>query len=347
MKKKMLSMLVASMVMLSMVACGTKGSTNLKSESGIGNTSNDAEQQNSVKDTDVYHIGIIQHVEHPSLNQIRETIIEEVRAQGYGEDKVVFEYVNANGEVSLLPTIYQNLISNGVDMLIPIATPTAQAAMAATTSIPIIFSAVSSPVESGLVPAMDQTTGNITGVADAIPVEEIIRLATELTPDVKSFGFLYNSSEVNSITNIQKAKEYCDSNGIAYKEATITSTADLQQAASSLVSEVDAFFTPNDNMVASAMPTYVQVANDSYVPMYVGADSMVADGGLATVGIDYGVLGRQTGAMAVRIMNGEAITDNPVEAIADYAKIINQATAKHLGIEISKELLDTFVIIGN
>lgn len=157
---------------------------------------------------------------------------------------------------------------------------------------------------------------------------------------------MYNSSEVNSSTGIKRAKAYCDENDIEYKEATITGTADIQQAATSLVGEVDAFFTPNDNTVASAMPTYLQVAMDASIPTYVGADSMVNDGALATVGIDYTILGKQTAEMVARIVDGETIEENNVEQVAEYAKMINLKTAEGLKLEISDKLMKQFVILG-
>ncbi|MEQ8174632.1 MAG: ABC transporter substrate-binding protein [Syntrophomonadaceae bacterium] len=293
----------------------------------------------------VYKIGIVQPMDHPSLNQIRETIIAELKAQGMG-DKVEIVTKNANGDMNLLPSIMQELINSNVDMIVPIATPAAQAAKGTTKTVPIVFSAVSNPVEAGLVTSFDATTGNITGVSNSIPIEDIFKLAATVTPNAKTFGFVYNSSEINSTSGIKKAKEYCDKNGIKYKEATITGTADVQQAASSLVGSIDAFFTPNDNTVASAMAVYVKVATDAKLPIYAGADSMVKDGALATVGIDYTKLGKQTAAMIIRIVNGGTIKDNHVEQVAEYANMINMGTANKLGLSISDELKQKFVILG-
>lgn len=299
----------------------------------------------SVVKTEVYTIGIVQPMDHPSLNQIRDTIVSEIHTQGLG-DKVEITLQNANGDMNLLQSIMQNLVGEGVDMIVPIATPSAQAAVSATSQIPIIFSAVSNPVEAGLVKSFTETTGNITGVSNSIPVADIFELSRLLTPEVKTYGLIYNSSEINSSAGIEKAKTYCDENGIAFKEASITGTADLHQAVSSLIGEVDAFFTPNDNTVASAMATYVQIASDAGVPIYVGADSMVKDGGLATVGIDYTVLGKQTAMMIIRIIEGESIGDNPVETVSEYAKIINMGIAEKLNINIPAELEGEFVIVG-
>jgi len=293
----------------------------------------------------VFKIGIVQPMDHPSLNQIRETIVSELKAQGMS-DKVEIITKNANGDMNLLPSIMQELVNDKVDMIVPIATPAAQAAKASTTTIPIVFSAISNPVAAGLVTSFEETTGNITGVSNSIPIEDIFKLAGTLTPQAKTFGFVYNSSEINSTSGITKAKAYCDKNGIKYKEATITATADLQQAASSLVGQVNAFFTPNDNTVASAMAIYVQVATDAKLPIYAGADSMVKDGALATVGIDYTKLGKQTAAMIIRIFNGQTIKENHVEQVAEYANMINMNTANKLGITIPNELKDKFVILS-
>lgn len=294
---------------------------------------------------EVYKIGIVQPMDHPSLNQIRDTIVSELQAQGLG-DMVEITLQNANGDMNLLQSIMQNLVGDGVDMIVPIATPSAQAAMSATNEIPIVFSAVSNPIEAGLVKSFTETTGNITGVSNSIPVADIFELSRILTPEVETYGFIYNSSEINSAASIEKAKAYCDKNAITYKEVSITGTADLHQAVSSLVDEVDAFFTPNDNTVASAMATYVQIAAEAGIPIYVGADSMVKDGGLATVGIDYTVLGKQTAMMIKRIIDGEKISNNPVEQVAEYAKIINMSITEKLNITIPAELEGEFVIVG-
>ncbi len=320
--KKMIKLMLLVMVMLgTLVACSSK------------------------KDNGKYTIAIVQPVEHPSLNTIRESIVNALNEKGIS-DNIEIIYKNAGGDASILPTIMQSLVNDNVDMIVPIATGTAQSALATTTSIPIVFSAVSDPILAGLVTDLNATTGNITGVSDAIAIEEIFKLALELTPNVKTFGFIYNSSEINSIAGIERAKAFCDANGLLYKEATITSTGDLQQAAQSLVDSVDAFFTPIDNTVASAMPTYIEVANKAKLPVYVSADSMVADGGLATVGIDYTILGKQTAELIYRIQQGENISDNPVEVVSEYAKMINKNTANALGIELTDSLLETYVVIG-
>ena len=319
--KKLLTLLLAATLTLSLYGCSGGANDKLK-------------------------IGIVQPMDHPSLNEIRDTIVSELAAQGYDDSNTEIILKNGNGDASVLPSIFNGLISDGVDILVPIATGSAQVAASATTEIPIVFSAVSNPIEAGLVESFDKTDKNITGVSNSIAVEDIFALAQKLTPDAKTFGFIYNTGEINSTVGIERAKEYCDANGLSYKEATIAGTADLQQAVASIANDVDAFFTPNDNTVASAMPTYVQLATDAGKPIYCGADSMVKDGGFATVGIDYTVLGKQTAAMVVRVIKGEKISDIPVEAISEYANMINVKTAEALNIPISDDVKSTFVLFG-
>lgn len=297
---------------------------------------------------DKIKIAVVQPMEHPSLNEIRDTIISELKASEFG-DRIEVIDKNGNGDVSLLPSIMQSLIGDGVDMIIPIATPTSQAAASATTTIPVIFSACSDPVAAGIVTALDKTDANVTGISDAIEVSQIFELAKELTPDAKVFGLVYNKSEANSAANVERAKKYCDENGIKYKEAVANTTADIQQAASSIANEVDAFFTPDDNTVASSMAVYTQITDSAKKPIYAGADSMVKDGAFATVGINYVTLGKQTAEMAVRVLSGEKISDNPVEKINDVARMINKDKADVLGIEISEDLVndESIVFIGN
>lgn len=289
-------------------------------------------------------IGIIQPVEHPSLNQIREYIIKGLEEQGL-KDKVEITYKDAQGDPSNINTIVSQFVGDEMDVIVPIGTGVAQSAVAATKDIPVIFAAASYPVEAGLVKDENKPEANVTGVSDAIDVKQIFELANELTPEAKTFGFIYNTGEVNSAAAIEKAKEYCDANGIAYVEATITNSSELLQAAQSLVGKVDAIFTPTDNTVASAMPVLAAEANKAGIPVYTGADSMVADGGFATVGVDYTVLGRQVADMVKRVIEGEEIANIPVETLKEYSKIVNPTTAEQIGIKLTEEQLKGIKLI--
>jgi putative ABC transport system substrate-binding protein len=308
---------------------------------------NEPEDNEEVQETDAdktIKIGIIQPIEHPSLNQIREAVIEGLEEEGL-KDMVEITYKDAQGDPSNINTIISQFVGDEMNIIVPIATSPAQSAAAATKDIPVVFAAVSYPVEAGLVTDTSNPEANITGVSDAIDVNEIFDLAKTLTPDVDTFGFIYNSGEVNSVSAIEMAKKYCDDNGLEYVESTITNSSELLQATQSLVGKVDAIFTPTDNTVASAMPILSAEAIKSGIPVYTGADSMVGDGGLATVGVDYTLLGKQVANMVKRIIDGEEISNIPVETLKEYTKVINIKTANELGLEISEDLLKEFQVI--
>lgn len=277
-------------------------------------------------------IGIVQIVEHPSLDTIRESFIEGLKAEGYVEGQNIrIDYQNAQNDQSNLNAICKKFVGNKVDMIVAIATPSAQAAAAATTDIPIIFSAVTDPIAAGLVADGTKPEGNITGTSDAIPVDQVFELAKSLTPDVKTFGFLYTASEVNSKSVVDQAKAIAPEFGYAYEEMTITNTSELAQAASALVGKVDAIYTPIDNSIASAMPVLAEIGKTAGIPVYVGADSMVADGGYATVGINYEDLGVKTAQMAAEVLGGKPIAEVPVATLDNFQKIINKTTAEIIG----------------
>lgn len=283
-------------------------------------------------------IGIVQIVEHTSLDMIRESLVEELGAKGLVDGQnVKIDYQNAQGDQSNLNSICKKFVGDGVDVIVAIATPSAQAAAAATSEIPIIFSAVTDPVAAKLVTNLEKPEGNVTGTSDAIPVDEVFELCQELTPEVKTFGFLYTTSEVNSQSVVEEAKALAPDYGYDYEEVAITNTSELKQAAYSLAGKVDAIYTPIDNSIASAMTVLSEVGKETKIPVYVGADSMVMDGAYATVGINYEDLGRQTGDMVAEVLNGKAIRDLPVATLDEFQKVINKTTAKAIGAPETSE----------
>lgn len=333
MKKIIAAITLSALIMTTaLTGCTAKGETNAQ---GTNAQSQKETTNEKIK------IGIIQPIEHPSLNQIRESIILGLEELGL-KDKVEITYKDAQGDPSNINTIISQFVGEKMDVIVPIATSTAQSAAAATSDIPIVFAAASYPVEAGLVKDLNKPEKNITGVSDAIDVKQIFDLAFELTPEIKTFGFIYNSGEVNSAAAIEQAKNYLNEKGIEYVEATITNSSELQQAAQSLAGKADAIFTPTDNTVASAMPVLSAEAINAGIPVYTGADSMVADGGFATVGVDYTVLGKQVADMIKRIIDGQEISEIPVETLKEYKKILNITTAKSLGAEITDKILKNF-----
>lgn len=286
-------------------------------------------------------IGIVQIVEHPSLNTIRESFIEELANKGFKDgDNIIIDYQSAQNEQTNLKTICQKFSGNNYDLIVAIATPSAQAAVGETKDIPIVFSACTDPVGSGLVSSLEKPGANVTGTSDAVSAEKIMELAKRITPDIKTIGALYHSGETNSISVINNLKEYAAKNGLTVVEATVTNSSEVQQAASSLTNRADAIFSPIDNTIASAMPIVTQVANKAKIPVYVGADSMVKDGGLATYGINYPTLGQETARMAAEILNGARAGDIPVKTITEVDIYINKDTADAIGITIPEDILD-------
>lgn len=285
---------------------------------------------------------IIQPMSHTSLNQIRDTIAAALEASN-----IEFEIVTRNAErdTTALSTILENIRMEGVDILIPIATNTAQSAKVIFEdgNVPVVFAAVSDPVAAGL-------TGDdsffITGVSNNIPAAEIVRLISDFQPDYKKIGFLYTSSETNSVSTINAAKAYCDANGIAYEEVSISNLSELQTATETLISRgVDALYTGNDNSIASSMSTYTDVAYSQGIPVYCGADSMVADGGFATIGVDYVQLGNQVADIVIRIAKGELPENIPYETLSDYARFVNLQAADTLGMEIPADTLAAYRVL--
>ena len=291
---------------------------------------------------DTVRVAVVQPLTHTSLNQIRDTIVSKLEASD-----IDFEIVtrNAEGDSAALSTILENVKNDGVDILVPIATSTAQSAKMVFdgTDVSVVFAAVSDPVAAGL-------TGDdcrfITGVSNNIPAAEIVNLISDFQPDYKLIGFLYTSSETNSVSTINAAKAYCDANGIAYEEVSIANLSEMQTAVETLISKgVDALYTGNDNSIASAMSTYIDVAYEYGIPVYCGADSMVADGGFATIGVDYVQLGGQVADIVERIAKGEQPEDIPYETLADYARFVNLQAADRVGMEISDDILANYNVL--
>ncbi len=317
--KKLFCLLTAFMLLATLTACNSE-----------------TKQTTNPNDEKVYNVGLLQLVEHPSLDEIRTAIVDEIAAKGYG-DVIKIDYENGQNETSTMNTIVQKFIADKVDAIISIATLSTQSAAAATSEIPIIFSAVTDPVAAGLVSDLQNPDGNISGVSDYIDVGAIFALAEELTPEVQSYGLLYNTSEVNSVSVINDVKEYLDAKGIAYQEAFVTNIGEVTTAAQSLIGKVDAWFVPIDNTVAAAMSNVAEIANANQIPVYVAADSLVHDGGLATVGVNYTQLGKQTADMLIRVLiDGESIADNPVEVMEEYSVTVNPETAAAIGVDVSK-----------
>ena len=308
---------------------------------GCGNVVDGGNETRTVK------VGILQLMEHPSLNTIRESIIEGLADAGYVDgENMVIDYQNGQNDMTIMKTAAQTFVANGCDVIIAIATPAAQAVLSETTEIPIVFAAVTDPVDAGLVDSLEQPGGNVTGTSDEVSAEMIMNLAEEITPGFKTIGALYSSGEDNSASVIAGLKAYADAKGLKVVESAVTNSSEVQQAAQYLADKVDVVYSPIDNTVASAMAVATEVFNSQKIPFYVSADSMVADGGLATYGIDYTVLGKETGAMVAQVLGGEDPAGIPVKKMSDMSVYINQNTADAIGVEFPQAVLDRAQVLG-
>ena len=324
MKKVTAILLVLAMVMMMLSGCGSKNA-----ESG----------------DEMFKVGIIQLMEHPSLDTIRESIIEGLEVEGYVEgENLKIEYQNGQNDMSTMKNIAQTFVGDECDVIVAIATPAAQAALSETTEIPIVFAAITDPVGAGLVDSLDNPGGNVTGTSDEVSAEMIMNLAKDITPDFKTIGVLYNIGEDNSVSVVAQLKEYAGENGYKVIESTVTNTGEVQQAAQYLADKVDIVFSPIDNTVASSMAVATETFNNAGIPFYVSADSMVNDGGLATCGIDYTVLGRETAAMIADILEGADPAAIAVRKMSEMSVYVNKETAKALNIEIPQAILDKAVL---
>lgn len=280
-------------------------------------------------------IGIVQIVDHPSLNTIRDNIVSQLEEEGFVDgENCTIDIQDAQNEQSNLKTICQKFSNESYDIIIPISTPAAQAAAGETSEIPIVFSAVTDPIEAGLISNPVNPDKNVTGVSDAVSAEKILDTALEITPNIGTLGILYTSSEANSQSVVDEMKYFCEQQRIKVEEVSITASNEIQQAVTDLIGNCDALFTPIDNTVAASMPTVVDAANKAKMPYYVGADSMVADGALATDGVNYSELGVETGKMAAKVLNGTKIAELPVLTMEETTYYYNPDTAKTIGVKI-------------
>jgi putative ABC transport system substrate-binding protein len=290
-----------------------------------------------------YKIGVIQYMEHPSLDAAYEGFQAALADNGYA-DNISYDYQNAQGDVNNLSTISDRMVSGGVDLVLSITTDATQAIASKTTEIPILGTAVTSYSVAGLIETEERPGTNVSGTSDMNPVSAQIDLVVELVPEVETIGLIYNSSEDNSVLQIQIAKEAIEDKGLSWHEVTVTNTAEVQQAMQSLVGKCQAIYIPTDNTLASSMATVHAVAGEAKIPTICGALAMVNDGGLASMGIDYYQLGYQTGLMAIEVLNGKDPAEMPIQYAASSDQVvINGLVAEEMAYQIPEKYLDKVI----
>lgn len=295
-------------------------------------------QLKSDKKKDVFRIGISQFITHQSLDATREGFVDELAKQGYIEGKnIEIDLQNAQGEQRNLKTISQQLAESS-DVVLAIATPSAQSLANTTQTTPVIFSAVTDPVSAKLVESKEHPGGNVTGTSDqsSDAISTQINLIKKVLPKAKTIGILYTQSEPNSVVQKDEAKRLLEEKGFTVVEKTILDSNNVKAAAESLMAEVDMVFVPTDNIISSTMETVKQVSIKHKVPVFGGSTEMIAVGGLYNYGTNYEELGRQTARMLILVLKGEKPENIAVELPEKLELHTNQEMADALGIDISK-----------
>jgi putative tryptophan/tyrosine transport system substrate-binding protein len=288
-------------------------------------------------DTGPVSIGVLQFVQHPALDAATAGFKEALADAGI---EVEYDDQNAQGEVPNTNTIASTFADADLDLVFTVATPAAQAAAQSILDTPVLFTAVTDAEAAGLVDSNDSPGGNVTGTSDLNPVAEQLELLAEIAPDAKNVGIVYSSGEVNSEVQVELAKEAADGLGLTITEATVSNSAEVQQATQSL-GDVDAIYVPTDNTVVSGVAALIQVAEQKQIPVVSGDAGPVEGGAIATLGIDYEKLGYQTGEMAVQILqDGADPAEMSVETSNDVELIVNPDAAERMGVELPASVTD-------
>ena len=327
--KKVISLVLSVMMMLTMFA-GCKASSTAETAAPASSTAAET-SADTTPAVQEFNVAIVQQLDHASLDEIRTAIVAQLQTLAEEKGvKVNIQEFNGQNDATVLNQIGAQVVGDGVDLIIPIATLAAQCMVTAAdgTDIPIVYAAISDPEAAGL-------TGlsNVTGTSDALNTAFILDMMLAANPDIKTVGLLYSNSEANSATPIAEAKAYLQEKQIDFVEKTGNTSGEIVEAAASMVGRVDAVFTPTDNVVMAAEVTVAEALNEAGIPHYTGADSFVAAGAFATCGVNYTELGTYTADMAMDILLGGAV---PEFHVMDGGIItVNTETAATLGIDYS------------
>lgn len=316
MKKTLITLLTITMAALVLVGCSSNA---------------------SASDKQTLNVGILQVVPHGSLDAARKGFKSELNKEVKAHDKSIkinYNYQNAQGDQSNLNSMAQQLTQKKNDLILGIATPSAQALAKKTKTTPIVVTAVTNLKRAGLVKTDQKPGTNVTGTKDLGPVDKQVKLLTTLTKSDKPIGVLYNSSEENSVLQIKMVKQYAKNHNLKLNIVSVTSTNDVASALSGMAKKVSGIYIPTDNLMASSMKTVGKKAREAKLPVVTGSIEMAEDGGTATYGINYHDLGKQTAKMAYQILiNKKKPQDMPVETSHTLRLYVNKDNAKALGID--------------
>ena len=291
--------------------------------------------------TEMKAVSITAIVEHPALDDVRKGVIDELAEQGFNDgENLTLNFQSAQGNTATAGQIAKQFVADEADVIVAIGTPSAQSVAAATSSIPLVFSAVTDPIEAKLVSKLDGSGTNVTGSSDALPYEPQIELMRQIIPSLKNVGYVYSPGEVNSTITLKNLKEKLAPMGINVLEAPAARSNDIAMAARSLEGKVDMIYTSTDNNVVSAYEALYQVAKESKIPLIASDTSSVERGAIAALGVDYYSLGRETGKIVARILKGEKAGDIPVYTPQMLNLYVSPKNAKDQGITLPQAVID-------
>ncbi|RXT15462.1 ABC transporter substrate-binding protein [Ammoniphilus sp. CFH 90114] len=332
------------MMMLLLTGCGTT-TTSQPSPSEATPAKTDSSPPSAKEEAPApaktFKIGITQIVEHPALDASRNGFLQALKDAGFEEGKNLQVDVQiAQGDMNNNMTIAQKFVGDKVDLILAIATPSAQAAVKATSDIPVIFSMISDPIGAKLVDNLEKPGKNVTGSSSNHPdaARKIVESIKEFVPDAKKVGIIYNSGEQNSVVSVNESKEIMSKLGLEPVEAAITTTAEVTTAVESLVNRADVILLPQDNTVISAFETIVKTANDNKMPIFAPDSAAVQRGGFSTYSFDYFDLGYTTGKLAVEVLEGKQPGDLPVVYPEELKLLINPKAAELQGVTLTDEM---------
>lgn len=286
-------------------------------------------------------VAITAIVEHPALDEVRQGAIEELGNAGYKQgENLTVNFQSAQGNTATAGQIAKQFAADNPDAIIAIATPSAQSIVNATNTIPVVFSAVTDPVEAKLVGSLDGSGTNVTGASDVLPLEPQIELIKEIVPNVKNIGFVYSPGEVNSAVTLKKLKEIAAPLGLNIVEAPAQKASDIAMAAQSLVGRVDVIYTPTDNNVLSSYEALAKVAKEAKLPLIGSNTDTVARGAIAALGVNYHELGIQTGKITARILKGEKPGDIAIYRASELDLHVSPKHAAEQGVTLPQSILD-------
>lgn len=287
------------------------------------------------------HVAITQIVEHPALDAVRNGVKDVLNEAGWKEgENMRWNYQSAQGATATTVQIAKKFAGEQPDVIVAIATPSAQAMVASARSSNIVFSAVTDPVDAKLVKAWDQPSPNVTGVSDLTPIDKHLALIKEVLPEAKNLGVIYNPGEANSVSLVNLVKEYAPGLGLTVVEAASPKSADVQTATRSLMGKVDVIYLPTDNTVISALEGVIKVAEQAKMPVFAGDTDSVKRGAIAALGFNYYQVGRQTGEIVVSVLKGKKPGDIHVQGVQNTELVVNPKAAERMGVTLAPAIVE-------